>query len=363
MRGRAAVRTALAVVAGCLAALVFTVGVFAGKTVADRRSDVPPVAALTAGVPRPGAAGAATDRGADGASLMSAFDTAGVLLPDGANVFAAVVHRGEDAVRFEEYEAGGGALADAFWPASSIKVLAAVGALEFLADLGFTGSARVAFDDDGEGDGETWTVRDLYEAAVAWSSNEAYDRLVQIAGVDWLNREFLNPENGFPESVIQKSYVDLGPVASPGFTVSDGQVSVTVPPREPSDDLGVPDDGNRSDLLELAESVARIGLDAELPPGQRFSIDAADVADLQQSLLAADGFMRPGVLAALGPAVLIYDKPGYVVGADCVDVAYIDAGEKSRSFLLAVSVPDDGQDCSTLADIAEAALRFLTTRP
>jgi hypothetical protein len=278
-------------------------------------------------------------------------------------VYGAVVHiGGTDGVRYDEYEAGGGARADAFWPASSIKVMAAVGALEFLADLGFSGSATVAFDDDGEGNGETWTVRDLYEAAVAQSSNDAYDRLVQIAGVDWLNDEFLTAENGFPDTVIQKSYVDLGPVESPGFTVSDGETSVVVPPREAGEDFGVPDEGNRSDLVELAQSIARLTLDAVLPRGQRFSIDPADVADLRDSLLAADGFMRPGINAALGPDVLVYDKPGYVAGADCVDVAYIDGGDPSRAYLLGVTVPDDGDDCSTLSDIAEATLRFLATR-
>ena len=361
MRRVAAARTALALAIACLTLVVLTFGVFAGKTVADR-SDSPREAALTAGVPRPSVPDLAGDRSSAPASLGSALEAAGVSLPDGANVFGAVVHRGGGGVRYDEYEAGGGALADAFWPASSIKVLAAVGALEFLADLGFDGSATVAFDDDGEGDGETWTMRDLYEAAIALSSNEAYDRLVQIAGVDWLNREFLTPENGFPESVIQKSYVDVGPVESPGFTVSDGQVSVAVPPRDATDDLGVPDAGNRTNLLELAQSVARLVLDAELPRADRFSIDPADIADLRQALLAADGFMRPGITADLGPDVLVYDKPGYVVGADCVDVAYIDAGDPSRSFLLAMSVPDDGDDCSTLADMAEAALRFLATQ-
>jgi hypothetical protein len=361
MSGGAAGKTALAIAAGCLAVLVFTIGVFAGKTVADRRVDAPAAAALTKGVPkvRPQAG---TGGAADATSLAAALDAAGVL-PEGGNVYGAVVHvGGAGDVRYDEYEAGGGARADTFWPASSIKVLAAVGALEFLADLGFTGSATVAFDDDGEGNGETWTVRDLYEAAVAQSSNDAYDRLVQIAGVDWLNDDFLTAPNGFPDTVIQKSYVDLGPIESPGFTVSEGQASVNVPPREPNEDYGLADDGNRSDLLELAQSIARLTLDAELPPAQRFSIDPADVADLRASLLAADGFMRPGIVAALGPDVLVYDKPGYVVGADCVDVAYIETGDPSRAYLLGVTVPDDGEDCSTLADVAQAALGFLQSR-
>jgi hypothetical protein len=364
MSGGAAAGTARAIAAGCVAGFVLTFGVFAGPTVADRGTGAPASAALTAGAGRRSGLPVPGDGGAAPPTLAAALDAAGVPLPDGGALFGAVVHKdGAAGARFDEYEAGGGARADGFWPASAIKVLAAVGALEFLADLGFTGSASVAFDDDGEGNGDTWTVRDLVEAAVALSSNDAYDRLVEIAGVDWLNDEFLTPEHGFPDSVIQKSYVDAGPVESPAFTVTDGDVSVDVPPRVPSEDFGVPDGGNRSNLLELAMSVARVVLDADLPPGQRFSLDPADIADLQQSLLAADGFMRPGIDDVLGPDTLVYDKPGYVAGAACVDVAYIDAGDPARGYLLAVSVPDDGDECSTLAGIAEAAVRFLSTQP
>ena len=363
MRGSAAGRTSgagrtiAALTAGALAVAVFSVGIFAGQTVADRRPDTPAAGALTVGGRHTADRGLDLSGPVDPASLDAALAAAGVTLPEGTNVYAAVVHDDAGDFHYDQFEAGGGAEADAFWPASSVKVLAAVGALEFLADLGFTGAATVAFDD-----GDSWTVRDLYQAAIAASSNEAYDRLVQIAGVDWLNSEFLTPENGFPSSVIQKSYVDLGPVVSPALTVTEGDRSVDVPERIPEADLGVPDDGNRSDLLEMTESVARIGLDAQLPDDERFAIDPSDITDLRASLLEADGFLRPGIVGALGPDVQVYDKPGYVVGADCVDVAFIDTADPSRSFLLGVSTPDDGADCSTLADVAQATLDFLAAK-
>ena len=358
MRGSPAARSMFAWAAGAFAVVVFSVGLFAGQTVADGRPHDLPAAALTVGGPRPSSRGLDLGGTVDGARLGAALDTAGIMLPEGTNVYAAVVHGDAGDLRYDQFQSGGGADADGFWPASSVKVLAAVGALEFLADLGFTGAATVAFDD-----GDSWTVRDLYDAAIAESSNDAYDRLVQIAGVDWLNTEFLTPENGFPLSVIQKSYVDLGPVVSPALTISEGDRSVDVPERMPEQDFGVPDDGNRSDLLEMAESVARIGMDAQLPDDERFGIGPSDISHLRQSLLEADGFLRPGIVAALGPDVQVYDKPGYVVGADCVDVAFIDTADPGRSFLLGVSTPDDGQDCSTLAAVAQATLDFLVNQP
>jgi hypothetical protein len=237
-----------------------------------------------------------------------------------------------------------------------VKPLAAVGALEFLGQLGFTGAATVTFDDGGD----TWNVRDLYVAAITDSSNDAYDRLVQIAGVDWLNATFLTPENGFPDSVIQKSYVDAGPVSSPPMEVQEAGRVVDLPAHTPTIDLGVPDSGNRSNLAELTDSVVRVAIDGELPNDERFAIDPADVRALAKALLEADGFLLPGVVSALGPSAQVYDKPGYVVGDACVDVAYVDDPGRSASFILGVSTPDDGVDCATLADIAAASLDFLT---
>ncbi len=359
MPGLATRRAAWELATGILAVLLFSVGIFVRHTIAARA----PADPSSGPQPEAEAAGnpiattwtlAAPD---DNASLRSALEAAGISLTEGINVFAAVVVAGSDGYLSRQYEAGGGARADDFWPASSIKVLAAVGALEFLAGLGFTGSAAVAFDD-----GDAWTVRDLYDAAIIESSNEAYDRLVQIAGVDWLNTEFLTSENGLAATVIQKSYIDLGILSSPGMTISEGDRSLDLPARLPGGDLGVPEEGNRSDLFELTESVARLGFGDHLPEDRRFGIDPSDRAALAEALLQAEGFLRPGAAAVLGDDVLVYEKPGHVEGAHCVSVGYIRTPGHPESFMLGVSTPDDGPECSTLAAIASAALGFLTTR-
>lgn len=311
------------------------------------RQQAPAAPALAATAPTPPAPAPRRDLGA----FLQAW---GIDLPEGSNVYAAVSRPDPEGLGLEEYEAGGGATATAFWPASSVKPLAAVGALEFLGGYGFTGAATVSID----GEEGAWTVEDLYGGAITDSSNDAYDLLVQIAGVDWLNTTFLTPDHGFHQTVIQRSYVNGGGLPSPPMTISEGGRSVDLPKRDAGGNPAVPDDGNRSDLGELAQSVARVVLHEQLPPERRFPIGGADAMALRYALLAADGFLAPGIHDALGHA-LVYSKPGYVVGDDCVDVAYVQEPGSDTGYLLGVSTPDDKQDCATLVGIAEASMVFV----
>jgi hypothetical protein len=319
------------------------------------RADSETVQAVELSAPAvPAPAVAAVDPAAaeavDGATLEAALAEAGVELPDGASVYAVLI---DDTGAGTAYEAGEGAEYDGFWPASSVKLLAAVGALEYLSDLGFTGAARISMD------GETFTVADVYTEAIADSSNEAYDQLVRIAGVDWLNERFLTAANGFADTVIQRSYTGWGVEVSPAMTVVEDGRRVTVPAREATGTYGCDDDGNCSTLLDMAESVRRVTLHAELPAEERFDIAAADVAGLNDALLAAEGFVEPAVSEVLGEETLVYNKPGYVPGDECVDVALLSDEATGQRYLLAVETPEDGRLCPGLVRIAAATLEFL----
>lgn len=276
--------------------------------------------------------------GIDHSQLPAALAAAGVELPDGAGVYAV---RLDDEAAFD---AGAGAADDGFWPASSVKLLAAVGALEYLADLGFTGDARITMA------GGTFTVADVYHAAIADSSNEAYDLLVQIAGVDWLNEEFLTEANGFPDTVIQRSYTGWGVDVSPAMSIVEDGRRHDVAARRATDTYACHENGNCSTLLELADSIRRVTLAA----GDRFDLAESDLARLSDALLAAEGFVEPAVGEVLGDGVAVYNKPGYVPGDDCVDVALV-----ADRYLLAVTTPEDGPQCPTLVEVAAATLRFL----
>jgi hypothetical protein len=286
-------------------------------------------------------------------SLDAALAAIGYRVPTGANVYAAKITRTPAGLSYDDYQAGGGALGAAFWPASSIKVLAAVGALEFANKLGFTGAATVSF-----AGGGSWTIKSIYDAAIRVSSNPDYDLLVQIAGVDWLNKEFLTAARGFPVTVIQRSYGGINVMASPAITLTEGGRKTTVPARTGHVDTDCAQ-GNCSNLFEMSESVRRVVLNDEIPEPERFHIDRADVAGLSGDLLAADGWFEPAINRVLGAGARIYSKPGYVTNLDCMDVTLIDA--KGKRLLLAATVPDAQGGCAALVNLAAGVLRVLSS--
>lgn len=289
------------------------------------------------------------------ASLDARLAADGYEVPTGAGVYAVKVDGGGGSpLTYQTYEAGGGALTEDFWPASSIKVLVALGALDFARSIGFTGAATVAFDD---GRDQT-TIQAIYQAAIAESSNFDYDSLVLIAGVERLNSVFLTEAHGFGVTSVFQSYTGGDLSHSPGFTLTEGERYVYVPARNSVLD---PKCGpvNCSNLLEMTESIRRVMLNDEIPPDQRFDIAPGDVAALQWALGHADGFFPEAVDAALGPGARIYDKPGDVADRDCLDVAYIVSPAQQR-FLLATMVPHSSGGCDALTTLATGVLQILS---
>jgi hypothetical protein len=290
------------------------------------------------------------------ASLDAALAPTGYRLPPGANVYAAKVTKEAGGLAYEDYEGGGGALGFNFWPASSIKVLAAVGALEFLGQQGFTGAATVRF-----GGGAPRTVRSIYDAAIRISDNAAYDLLVEIAGVDWLNKEFLSPARGFPRTVIQRSYTVGGNLrVTPAITVSEGARTVTIPAKNGRVDTDCAQ-GQCSNLWEMSESVRRVVLHNEIPEADRYKLAPADVTALTSALLGAEGWIEPAVARVMGTGARIYGKPGQVPGRDCMDVTLIEGRDGTR-ILLSATVPERQGGCPALVTLATNVLRFLTGR-
>ncbi len=280
----------------------------------------------------------------------------GYRFPPGAAVYAAKITKEGGGLVYEDYEGGSGALGRNFWPASSIKVLAAVGALEFVGQQGFTGAATVSF-----GGGAPRTIRSIYDGAIRISDNADYDLLVEIAGVDWLNKEFLTPARGFPKTVIQRSYTVGGNLrTTPAITISEGARKATIPARNGKVDTDCPQ-GQCSDLFEMSESVRRVVLHKEIPERERFRLAPADVSGLTSALLGAEGWFEPAVARVLGTGARIYGKPGHVPGRDCLDVTLIEVRD-GRRILLAATVPERTGGCPALVTLATNVLKFLTNR-
>jgi hypothetical protein len=277
-------------------------------------------------------------------------------LPEGANVYAVRVLEGPEGRIYEQYQAGGGALAADFWPASSIKVLAALGALDFARSLGYSGAATVTFDDDDAGPSRS--LRSIYEPAIRESSNYDYDLLVRIAGRDRLNGEFLTARNGFPVTSINRSYAGIELGESPAMIFEEGDRRTYVPLRTAEREPECPT-GNCSNLFEMTESVRRIVLSDQLPAEQRFDLDPGDVKALADALLQADGFLGDAVSGALGSGARIWSKPGDAAGLDCLDVAMVQSRAGQR-FLFAASVPHRSGGCEALGRVARGVLRLLS---
>lgn len=311
-------------------------------------------AALAAPVTAPASLGARALALSSPAPLDAALAAAGYRFPAGAGVYAARVTKEAGGLAYDDFQSGVGALSTSFWPASSIKVLAAVGALEFVGERGFTGAATVAF-----GGGPPRTIQSIYDEAIRLSDNSAYDDLVQIAGVDYLNREFLTPARGFPKTVIQRSYTVGGNLrVSPAMTLTEGTRRMVVPARTGRVDPDCPK-GQCSNLFEMSESVRRLVLDGEIPQSERFRIASTDVVALNRALLGAEGWFDPAVSRVVGAAARVYSKPGQVPSRDCLDVSLIERSDGAR-YLLSAIVPQDQGGCPALVTLAENVLRFLT---
>ena len=285
-------------------------------------------------------------------SLDGRLAALGYEMPEGANLYAVRVVEGEAGRTYEQFQAGGGALGVDFWPASSIKVLAALGALDFARSLGYSGAATVTIDGV-----SPYSLREIYEPAIRDSSNYDHDLLVQIAGLDRLNAVFLTAANGFPVTTISRSYSGVEFKESPAMTFEEGDRWTSVPARVAELDPEC-DAGNCSNLFEMTESVRRIVLNDQLPREQRFDLDPSDLAALSEALLDAEGFFDDAVAATLGSGARTWSKPGDAAELDCLDVAFIES-EAGKRFLLAAVVPHRSGGCEALGAVAEGALRLL----
>ncbi len=302
---------------------------------------------------------------ADREHLAAELTAAAYVPPAGAYVMAARVVDGvgQPAFRFYsladtgfEYSVGD------FWPASTVKLAAAVGALQTLGTHGLTGAAQVSFqDDDGSYSG---TVANLYDLAISVSSNVAYNRLVEIAGFDELNDQLLVDANGLSEMVIQRRYTHPFPSSnlrtSPELTYVEGGLSGTIPQRVGTGQHPqCPNEGNCLTLCELLEVMRRVTLHAEVPSSHRFPISAADLGGLHQALLDSASRITDGALVALAHPVTVYNKTGTVPGDDRLDHGLVVDTVTGDRYLVALSLPEPTTTNADLTRLAEEVLLVL----
>ncbi|HNS96131.1 MAG TPA: hypothetical protein PLJ27_02990 [Polyangiaceae bacterium] len=278
--------------------------------------------------------------------------------PRGTEAYAAIIQHNELGLSYAFFDYDKGAFSQSFWPASTVKVLAALAALDWLRIHGFSGQAEVRWRN-----GFSDRVNAIVDRSVRLSSNEDYDRTLQIAGLDHLNGRWLTAERGFPNTVIQAAYAHSNVRTPPSFTLTEGDKQWVVPSRTtgPLDKCS----GARvqcATLFELTEAVRRVVLRDLIPPQERFELSSEDSNALQEALCQAKpSFFARGVRAVLGPDARICHKPGWVPGKDYLDHGVMEAAD-GRRFLLAAAMPDpgDGSAQGRLPVLAEKILRVIT---
>jgi len=307
---------------------------------------------------------------ADRTQLGAHFGANAIATPEPSFLLVATVESGVDALAYRFFSLGDSGflysvddqLAQRFWPASTVKLAAAVAALMALAEHGLDGDAQVSMEDENG----LWqgSVRDIYTAAIVPSSNPAYNRLMMIAGFDAINAHYLPMAMQLPHMVLQRRYARKAPDAnmrtSVPITYVQGEHQGTLPERiGTSQHPRCPNEGNCTTLLELLDVIRRVALDAELHPAERYPLlSEADRQALRQALGRAPSCIGDGAAEVLGP-VEVFNKGGKYVDDDRLEVALISQSNGSQRFLVAISLPyRDGIEAETNRLTAES-LRFL----
>lgn len=266
----------------------------------------------------------------DGASLPTLLSQSGFTPPEGFKALVIVLPKRGTTGQARVYDWHGTSVdRDNWWPASSVKLFAAVAALETTHRLGFGPRTQVTYAYP-EGP-VTLRLDRIVKDALIPSNNVAYDRLIEITGFDALHRQFFTKQHGFQNTVLLRAYGGRikDPVTqrganlnSPPITLSFGKKHKELPARNGKGSsfakAECPEQGNCTSLAELAETLRRVMLHDELPAGERFDLGTAEL----ELLHAALGSKRPrgenivdGLRAGFGPErpITAHHKAGYAL--------------------------------------------------
>jgi hypothetical protein len=266
-----------------------------------------------------------------------------VTVPSGAKILAVRITTVAGSPRYEYLGYAQTAFDDQFWPASSIKLMAALAAVETLEDFGFTvGGATITYSGTAP-DNYSGPFRTLVNNALIISDNQSYDNLVLFVGFDDLNTQFLRPDVGFERTVIMRRYGMVGSLRhSPAITLREGSRTVNLPARDGTGTYDCPDSGNCTNPFELSEAIRRVGMHERLPNGERFRLTREDLSYLRYALgTTAGDLIVPAAAQVFGTGnVLFYRKGGYVPGSYRIDNAFLRDKATGEEYVVTIALPD-----------------------
>jgi hypothetical protein len=311
------------------------------------------------------------------ADLDAAIDAIAPEVKKWASV-CVVTTNGEGTPEFTWHQYGETGEATDFWPASTIKLYAAIAALELLEERGLPLETTAIFEHR-EADGP-WvvdcarTMREMLHAVFRRSSNEDYTLLLRLVGIDRINTHFLIPQRGFPHSALMRGYVLGRPY---GYVREEAQritlrgadrrierVEHTWSGRFYAQERGgtIIDarTGNVTSARELAECLRRVIFHEHLPPAERYEISAealaflrfggAGLSGLETTEPASSPLAWKDAADAVFPAARFFHKCG-VISNYALDLAFVDdAADTGKRFIVvpvvaagSASKPESGE--------------------
>jgi hypothetical protein len=245
---------------------------------------------------------------------------------------------------------------DDWWPASTVKLYAAIAALETARAMGYPPSAWLTYHYEA-GDTEPVRLRlsQIVRGAIVPSDNASFDRLVELVGFDEMNRRFFSARNGFTGTVFLRAYGgrNRDPSTghsrnrrSPAITIEHGRRSRRLEARDGSGRFECPDQGNCTTLRELAETMRRLMLHEELPESERFALGEGELTLLRAALVAErreHGQLLVEAIArgfGAGVPLRVYHKPGFAYRW-ASDVMFLHRTDTGQRWIVAVAACAD----------------------
>ena len=325
---------------------------------------------------------------ANDAAFDSAVDAAAPNVARRATVILAD-KQSDGSLKFRTTHYKGEGEARDFWPASTIKLYAALAALEQVHALGLPLDVSVTFEH--KDDKGVWVLdcaralREMLSEVFIRSSNEDYTLLLRMLGRDAINSQFLTPERGFKHSALMRGYVTARPwvyLPTEGQRITlraqDGTVKTvehTWGGRAWSEERGATvidaKTGNVTTTEDMAECLRRVLFHEHIPEAERYRISQAMLDFLRCGGGGLCGLETKGKEGAafawqksgehVYPQARFFHKGGWIsnYGLDlaCLD----DRAQSGRAVIVAASVNTGKED--TIRALCRGLLEWAKAQP
>lgn len=248
-----------------------------------------------------------------------------------------------------------------FWPASTIKLHAAIAAVELLNEHELDLDATLTFqhqDKDGR-----WitdaarTPREMISEVFRRSSNEDYTLLLRLSGIDRLHERFFTTERGFPQTALMRGYTAARPwayvreepqrIVHPRVTLTHHWKGRSYAAERGCTIIDAKT-GNVTTTRELCDTLRRVMFHDEIEPEQRFRITTEQARFLREG---GDGFTGletrgadsgpsawKGATKTVFPSARYFHKSG-LISNYALDLACIDArAQNGPCYLIALAI-------------------------